>query len=108
MPIFLRTASAATGIPRPLQFDQLLSADTTDDSKPYPFYLAYAIETDVHELGDPNEWQAEWKWDGIRGQIIKRNNNLFVWSRGEELMTDKFPEFHSLNASITGWHRAGW
>jgi DNA ligase-1 len=38
-------------------------------------------------------WQAEWKWDGIRGQMIKRNKELFVWSRGEELMTDKFPEY---------------
>src|SRR5690242_1534257 len=63
-------------------FDELLSehAVTTDYSKPYPFYLAYAIEDDVHSLGDPNEWQAEWKWDGIRGQIIKRNDELFVWS----------------------------
>jgi len=76
--------------------DELLSAETTDNSKPYPFYLAYAIESGVHELGEPAEWQAEWKWDGIRGQIIKRNNNFFVWSRGEELMTDKFPEFHSM------------
>ena len=47
-------------------------------------------------LGDPKDWQAEWKWDGIRGQIIKRNGELFVWSRGEELMTEKFPEYHSL------------
>ena len=82
--------------PSSTPFDQLLSGESTDDSKPYPFYLAYAIENDIHELGEPHEWQAEWKWDGIRGQIIKRNNNLFVWSRGEELMTDKFPEFHSL------------
>ncbi|HJW18599.1 MAG TPA: cisplatin damage response ATP-dependent DNA ligase, partial [Flavisolibacter sp.] len=47
-------------------------------------------------LGDPKDWQAEWKWDGIRGQVIKRNQELFVWSRGEELMTEKFPEYHSL------------
>ena len=82
--------------PSSTPFDELLSAQTTDDSKPYPFYLAYAIESDIHDLGEPGEWQAEWKWDGIRGQIIRRNNNLFVWSRGEELMTDKFPEFHPL------------
>ena len=50
----------------------------------------------VHSLGEPDEWQAEWKWDGIRGQIIKRNDELFVWSRGEELMTEKFPEYHDL------------
>jgi DNA ligase-1 len=58
--------------------------------------LAYAIEDEVSTLGEPNEWQAEWKWDGIRGQIIKRNHELFVWSRGEELMTEKFPEYHAL------------
>jgi DNA ligase-1 len=79
-------------------FSDLLSeqAVAVDHSKPYPFYLAYAVEDDVHSLGEPNEWQAEWKWDGIRGQIIKRNNELFVWSRGEELMTEKFPEYHLL------------
>ncbi|MGN6492560.1 MAG: ATP-dependent DNA ligase [Agriterribacter sp.] len=67
-----------------------------DYSKPYPFYLAYAIDGDVRALGAENEWQAEWKWDGIRGQLIKRNNEIFVWSRGEELMTEKFPEYHAL------------
>jgi len=79
-------------------FLDLLSehAVTADYSKPYPFYLAYAIEDEVSTLGEPNEWQAEWKWDGIRGQIIKRNHQLFVWSRGEELMTEKFPEYHAL------------
>ena len=79
-------------------FDELLSEHTVtiDYSKPYPFYLAYAIDEDVQTLGDPGDWQAEWKWDGIRGQMIKRNHELFVWSRGEELMTEKFPEYHSL------------
>jgi DNA ligase-1 len=79
-------------------FHDLLSEQTTniDFSKPYPFYLAYALDIDVKELGTENEWQAEWKWDGIRGQMIKRNNELFVWSRGEELMTEKFPEYHTL------------
>ncbi|HEV8286261.1 MAG TPA: ATP-dependent DNA ligase [Chitinophagaceae bacterium] len=79
-------------------FAELLSeqAVTTDYSKPYPFYLAYAIEDEVNALGEPHEWQAEWKWDGIRGQMIKRNSELFVWSRGEELMTEKFPEYHTL------------
>jgi len=79
-------------------FGDLLSehAVATDHSKPYPFYLAYAIEDEVSTLGEPHEWQAEWKWDGIRGQIIKRNHQLFVWSRGEELMTEKFPEYHAL------------
>ncbi len=79
-------------------FNELVSTGTTetDFSKPYPFYLAYALEAEAADLGDPSEWQAEWKWDGIRGQLIKRDGQLFVWSRGEELMTDKFPEYASL------------
>ncbi|HYE54057.1 MAG TPA: ATP-dependent DNA ligase [Chitinophagaceae bacterium] len=79
-------------------FEELLSEDATtvDHSKPYPFYLAYALEDEPGTLGEPGEWQAEWKWDGIRGQIIKRNGELFVWSRGEELMTEKFPEYQVL------------
>ena len=79
-------------------FSQLLSEDTVsaDYSKPYPFYLAYALEDEPSTLGEPSEWQAEWKWDGIRGQMIKRNNELYVWSRGEELMTEKFPEYFIL------------
>jgi DNA ligase-1 len=79
-------------------FEELLSENisSTDYSKPYPFYLAYALDTELHELGATDEWQAEWKWDGIRGQIIKRNKEIFVWSRGEELMTEKFPEYQLL------------
>lgn len=79
-------------------FSDLLSESSAgaDISKPYPFYLAYALADDPGTLGDENDWQAEWKWDGIRGQVIKRSNELFVWSRGEELMTDKFPEYHSM------------
>ncbi len=84
--------------PATTSFSQLLSEESVsmDFSKPYPFYLAYALEEEPAELGEPLHWQAEWKWDGIRGQLIKRNGELFVWSRGEELMTDKFPEYHGL------------
>jgi len=88
--------------PSTTTFNDLLSEEAAniDHSKPYPFYLAYALDADAKELGPENEWQAEWKWDGIRGQMIKRNDELFVWSRGEELMTDKFPEYHSLKALL--------
>ena len=68
----------------------------TDSSWPYPFCLAYALEMEPSSLGKPEEWQAEWKWDGIRGQIVKRNGELFIWSRGEELVTAQFPELHFL------------
>jgi DNA ligase-1 len=83
-------------------FEELLGekAVSMDFSKPYPFYLAYALDAEPATLGSPDEWQAEWKWDGIRGQMIRRNNELFVWSRGEELMTEKFPEYHSLLPSL--------
>jgi len=77
-----------------------VSAITADFSKPYPFYLAYALEGPPENLGLPADWQAEWKWDGIRGQIIRRNHELFVWSRGEELMTGKFPEYTLLSALL--------
>ena len=84
--------------PSTITFSELLSAEnrTTDWSKPYPFYLAYALEEAPGTLGDPADWQVEWKWDGIRGQVIRRNGELFVWSRGKELMTDKFPEYAAL------------
>lgn len=67
-----------------------------DISKPYPFYLAYALEGAPQDLGAPGDWLAERKWDGIRGQLIVRRDELFVWSRGEELVTDKFPEYAPL------------
>lgn len=84
--------------PATISFDELLSTENSeaDISKPYPFYLAYAVENEVAALGDLQKWQAEWKWDGIRGQILKRQNEIFVWSRGEELLTAKFPEFDVL------------
>ena len=84
--------------PVTIEFGELLSEQTAniDYSKPYPFYLAYALEDELPALGEPREWVAEWKWDGIRGELVKRNKQLFVWSRGEELMTEKFPEYFPL------------
>lgn len=79
-------------------FTELVIESKAEDqlSKPYPFYLAYALDKEPEELGNIMDWQAEWKWDGIRGQIIYRKGELFIWSRGEELVTDKFPEFEIL------------
>ncbi len=76
--------------------DLIHSGDGGDLSRPYPFYLAYALEGPVQELGDPSAWLAERKWDGIRGQVVVRERTLFVWSRGEELVTDKYPEYQTL------------
>jgi DNA ligase-1 len=75
-------------------YQLLFSRDTrdADSSRPYPFYLAYPLDEEVDKLGNVAEWQAEWKWDGIRAQLIKRENQVYLWSRGEELITEKFPE----------------
>ncbi|WP_424975099.1 ATP-dependent DNA ligase [Dinoroseobacter sp. S124A] len=84
--------------PETTSFEALvLTRDPEADlSKPYPFYLAYGLEDAPETLGPPEGWQAEHKWDGIRGQLILRGGQHFVWSRGEELMTDRFPELASL------------
>jgi len=88
--------------PNTITFEQLVLEENESDylSKPYPFYLAYAIEGEVDDLGDIQDWSAEHKWDGIRSQVILRNDELFVWSRGEELVTDKYPEFEKFVGTI--------
>ena len=75
-------------------FSGLLDPDGGDAevSRPYPFFLASPLEGEPVELGEIASWQAEWKWDGIRAQIIRRQGQTFIWSRGEELMRDRFPE----------------
>ncbi|PZX55361.1 DNA ligase-1 [Algoriphagus ratkowskyi] len=82
--------------------DSMFAGETHLDKNylPYPFFLAYPLDTDPATLGDIDNWYIERKLDGIRGQIIVRNEELFVWSRGEELLTDKFPEFNSLQTSL--------
>ena len=65
---------------------------SADISRPYPFCLASPLEQEPDTLGNISEWVAEWKWDGIRAQLIRRNGEVFLWSRGEELITTKFPD----------------
>lgn len=81
---------------------RLLSGDTTDAdiSRPYPFFLAYPLEEELEALGDVREWQVEWKWDGIRAQLIRRAGRTFVWSRGEESVADRFPELTEASALL--------
>ncbi|HEV7378217.1 MAG TPA: ATP-dependent DNA ligase [Dyadobacter sp.] len=88
--------------PSSTNFKSLILDEGENDnaSRPYPFFLAYPIEGDVSGLGNPEDWFVEWKWDGIRSQIIYRNNELFIWTRGEELSTDKFPELHFLSSVL--------
>lgn len=102
-------------MPDTYSYEQLTQkGDASDDvSRPYPFFLAYPIQETSDKqksadelkvtLGEADEWQAEWKWDGIRAQLIKRDGQIFIWSRGEDLATEKFPELHPfLNALPDG------
>jgi len=75
-------------------FSALVAPDTEGDepSRPYPFCLASPLDDPIEALGAREEWLAEWKWDGIRAQLIHRRGAIFLWSRGEELITDRFPE----------------
>jgi len=68
------------------------SGDVADVSQPYPFYLASPLEGSPEALGDRGDWLVEWKWDGIRAQLIRRDGDTWLWSRGEELITHRFPE----------------
>jgi DNA ligase-1 len=90
--------------PTPQFFTRLLAPDTqaSDSSQPYPFSLAYPIEEagGPEALGDPAAWQVEWKWDGIRAQVVRRAGQVFIWSRGEELVTDRYPEVAAAAAAL--------
>lgn len=80
----------------------LLAADdgTADSSRPYPFFLASPLGDDPARLGPATAFVAEWKWDGIRGQVVRRDGQCFVWSRGGELMPGRFPEVEAAAAVL--------
>jgi len=95
--------------PTASSYHTLVAAESADEhsqrgGQPYPFYLAHALQAPTEQfddlLGPPSAWQVEWKWDGIRAQVVKRDGQVWVWSRGEELITDRFPELHSLAQSL--------
>lgn len=72
--------------------DPNLDPDESPIARPFPFCLAHQIDFPVEDLGKVSDWQVEWKWDGIRSQVIKRQGEVFIWSRGEDLITERFPE----------------
>lgn len=115
--LMTRALSRATGIPEPHLAHRLMGEwspestslgslildpdPTADLSKPYPFYLAYQLDSSPSSLdAPPEDWAAERKWDGIRGQLVLRGGAHYLWSRGEELMTDRFPELAALKDFI--------
>ena len=91
--------------PSAASYLKLIAPESTDEhaqrgGQPYPFFLAHALSQPVDQfealLGPASQWQIEWKWDGIRAQVVKREGRLWIWSRGEELVTERFPELESL------------
>ena len=94
------------------------AAAPMDQGQPYPFFLAHQLDGPADQfasrLGTPGDWQVEWKYDGIRGQVVKRAGQVWIWSRGEELVTDRFPEIVAaasnlpdgtvLDGEIMVWH----
>ncbi|MDB5805917.1 MAG: lig2 [Betaproteobacteria bacterium] len=75
-----------------------------DGAQPYPFFLAHSLQSPVEDfeaqIGPVSNWMVEWKWDGIRAQIVRRGGSAWVWSRGEELVTERFPELAQLGARL--------
>lgn len=93
-------AARFAGLLAPLSHD----AQARADGQPYPFFLAHPLAAATERLdallGPPSRWQVEWKWDGVRAQLVRREGQAWVWSRGEELVTERFPELIRLGAHL--------
>ncbi|MGV3573342.1 MAG: ATP-dependent DNA ligase [Ramlibacter sp.] len=97
-------------LPSPERYQSLLAAvddsvgEPRDEGQPYPFFLAHQLdlppELFASRLGPVTDWMVEWKYDGIRGQVVRRNGKAWIWSRGEELVTDRFPEIEALAQAL--------
>ena len=91
-------------IPSAANFEQLTATISTQEQhcsgKPYPFFLASPLDPAKLITTTPNKWMLEWKWDGIRGQLIQRGGSVYLWSRGEELVNDTFPEIVNLGTAL--------
>ncbi len=72
--------------------------------QPYPFFLAHPFNAPLENfdalLGAPHDWQIEWKWDGIRAQLVRRDDGVWIWTRGEELATERFPELEAMGQTL--------
>lgn len=131
--LVIRALAASSGLPAPTIAHRLMGESWPsaswyrglldpqeageDRSRPYPFLLASPLDRPVETLGPPGEWLIEWKWDGIRAQLVRRAGDLFLWSAGEELITDCFPEVAEaggalpdgtvLDGEILAWDASG-
>jgi DNA ligase-1 len=89
----------AKQMPDAARYAALLTTDAggpADAGQPYPFFLSHPLDATLDafdaRLGPPTDWFVEWKYDGIRAQLVKRAGSVWIWSRGEELVTERFPE----------------
>ncbi|MBU9643323.1 ATP-dependent DNA ligase [Burkholderia gladioli] len=85
------------------QGDAVAATTATHESDlglPYPFFLAHPLQADPATLGPIGDWLVEWKWDGIRAQLVKRAGRVWIWSRGEDLLTERFPELAALGEAL--------
>lgn len=131
--LLARAVAEHANLPRPLVLHRLMGEWTPDEtfwhmlvsadegetvpSRPYPFCLASPLEDEPESLGPASQWLAEWKWDGIRAQLIRREQQTYLWSRGEELIGERFPEIVEaskelpdgsvLDGEILPWNETG-
>ncbi len=114
--LVIKGLAAATGISEPVLTHRLMGEFTPTvefytsltseavtqnaPSQPYPFFLATSLDEAKFQSEDFERWRAEWKWDGIRAQVIKRDDQVFIWSRGEDLVTNQFPEVEAMMATF--------
>nr|WP_213958476.1 ATP-dependent DNA ligase [Variovorax sp. dw_954] len=98
------------GQPTAKDYAALIAAESDGEQnqktsgQPYPFFLAHPFNVGIEQfdalLGPPADWIVEWKWDGIRAQLVKRAGAVWLWSRGEELVTDRFPELATMGEAL--------
>ena len=92
----------AAAAPTAARFEHLITHSNDgplEAGTPYPFFLAHQL-SDLAALGAPGDWQVEWKYDGIRAQVVRRAGQTWIWSRGEELVTERFPEITTACAGL--------
>ncbi|MDH3661161.1 MAG: ATP-dependent DNA ligase [Alphaproteobacteria bacterium] len=132
-PLVISALATLADLPRPVisyrltgewqpmaeRYRHLINPDTTEDDhcRPYPFLLASTLEEGPEALGTLDDWQAEWKWQGIRAQLIRRGGETFLWTRTDELVTERYPELSAiaeklpdgvvLDGTILAWDEGG-
>jgi DNA ligase 1 len=93
----------SNAMPTAADYLKLVAVHDTHEpnAQPYPFFLAQSLQSPPESsLGEATEWPVEWKWDGMRGQLVKRGGSAQLWSRGDELISERFPELMEMAAAL--------